>query len=225
MERIPRFMGLQDGKLGHSTKLVRFRDEIFSSLAVITLTIFTPPGAKTILLDFETVGADFPPLLCRNILDRLYPAADTVQNRLAHQVHFLSIRRRPNYISKWSVPPVKSESGHGYVQVAKQCDILFSRIQLMRGHGPLFHPSSSKLHSLIAGASLESATPETRLILKDICKRCNPCQRIKLTTIRLRISAKSENVRSKVPPIMGIAYIDSRPLLRIVDEATRFSPS
>ena len=99
----------------------------------------------------------------------------------------------------------------------------FTLAQLAKIHRQFFHPSPTKLFDLLKIARPEYATPETLQIFKEISSRCDPCQRIQPAPVRFRVSFGTENVRFNERIMMDIMYIDRKPVLHIVDEATKFS--
>ena len=80
-----------------------------------------------------------------------------------------------------------------------------------------------KLFNLLKRARPDEVTAETLRTLEDLSQRCGPCQRIKPAPTRFRVSFGAEEVRFNERVLMDIMYIGSRPVLHVVDEATRFS--
>lgn len=69
MNRILLAMGPKGKKFKESKSAFRFGDETFSSLGMITITLHTPRGVKTILVNFNVVRAIVPAPLGMGILD------------------------------------------------------------------------------------------------------------------------------------------------------------
>ena len=80
-----------------------------------------------------------------------------------------------------------------------------------------------KLFHLLRRARPEDATPETLKLLKNISRRCAPCQRIQPAPVRFRVSFGTDNACFNERIMMDIMYINSLPVLHIVEESTRFS--
>lgn len=98
-----------------------------------------------------------------------------------------------------------------------------SRHQLYKLHKNFFHPSVEKLLNLIRSAHRDDAHAETRRILQDLSARCDPCQRIKTSPKRFRVSFGTENTVLNERVLIYIIYIESDPVLHIVYDSTHFS--
>ena len=85
------------------------------------------------------------------------------------------------------------------------------------------HPSADKLYKLLRKAGLEAVDTSPRGQLKEIFARCEPCQRIKNAPMRFRVSIGRKDIQFNARAYIDIMYLDGRPVLHIVDEATRFS--
>ena len=101
--------------------------------------------------------------------------------------------------------------------------IHYTRQQLSKLHQSFFHPSVDKLFNLIRRSKPDEADAETRRILEDITSRCDPCQRIQTGPKRFRVSFGSEDTVFNERVLIDIMYLDSDPVLHIVDESTHFS--
>lgn len=206
-----------------SSNRFRFGDQSFESLGCISLPLPTPRGVHPIVVDFDIVKAHVPPLLGMDVLDREELVADTVFRRLARRSTRMLDDGATAYVDDWYVPLVRSQSGHVYVPFDRESRCLFTRAQLHKLHKQFFHPSATKLFNLMKRARPEHATPETLEILKDISRRCDPCQRIKPAPTRFRVSFGSEHVRFNERILMDVMYLGNSPVLHIVDDGTKFS--
>ena len=112
---------------------------------------------------------------------------------------------------------------HTYVPFDVGTQNFFTRAQLHKLQRQFFHPSAIRLFNLLKRARPEHATPETREILEEISRRCDPCQRIKPGPTRFRVSFGTEDGRFNERIMMDIMILDGEPVLHIVDEATKFS--
>ena len=197
-------------KICRSAHRFRFGDESFQSLGRISLPLATPPGVKPILVQFDIVQANIPPLLRMNVLDREKLVADTVFNRLARRSANELEDGRMTYVGKGFIPLVRSLSRHVYVPLDCGTRKYLTKAQLHKLHSQLFYLSPTKLFNLLRKAHPEDATPETLHILRDISKRCDPCQRFKLGPIRFRVSFGNENARFDERIMMDIMYIEMK---------------
>ena len=126
-------------------------------------------------------------------------------------------------MNDWNIPVVRSKSNHLYVEVNLASPRYFTRTQLSRLHRQCFHPSAKKFFELIQKTRPEEITPETMENLKEIAQRCDPCQRMQGTPIRLRVSLATENMRFHERILIDIMYMDGDPVLHIVDDGTKFN--
>ena len=99
----------------------------------------------------------------------------------------------------------------------------YTTAQLQKFHRQFAHPSAGTLYNLLKKAGLEAVDAKTMEQLEDIVSRCEPCQRIRNAPLRFRVSMGHEDVRFNARAYIDIMYLDGRPVLHIVDEATRFS--
>ena len=205
-----------------SSHRFRFGDESFQSLSRISLPLATPPGGKPILVYFDIVQANIPPLLGMDVLYREKLVADTVFNRLARRSAKDIEDGRLTYVDEWFIPLFSSLSQQVYVPFNCVARNHFTKAQLNKLRSQFFHPSATRLFNLLRKARPKDSTPETLLILRDISKRCDPCQRIKPVCTRFRDCFGTENSRFNERIMMDIMYIESMPILHIVDESTRF---
>ena len=151
-----------------------------------------------------------------DILDREKLVADTVFNRLARRSANELEDGRMTYVDEWFIPLVRSPSRHVYVSFDCGTRNYFTKAQLNKLHSQFFHPSANKLFNVLRKARPEDATPETLHILRDISKRCDPCQRIKPGPTGFRVSFGTENARFNERIMADIMYIDSMPILHII---------
>ena len=90
-------------------------------------------------------------------------------------------------------------------------------------HRNFGHPSPLKLLNLLKKTGLEAVDQSTIAQLEIITARYEPCQRIKNSPLRFRVSIGHENILFNARAYMDIVYLDGRPALHVVDEATRLS--
>ena len=69
----------------------------------------------------------------------------------------------------------------------------------------------------------EAVTSETLENLETKVARCEPCQKVVNTPSRFKVSMDAENVRFNSRVCIDIMYIDGKPVLHLVDDATHFS--
>ncbi len=156
------------------------------------------------------------------VLDAESLYADNTTNRLVHRLIYDRSSESIDYEDKWAVPIIRND-GHLYSRMSFPSFTFYTSVQLHKLHRQFAHPSAEKLYNLLQRAGLEAVTPETLERLKEIVAKCEPCQRIRNAPLRFRVSIGHENVRFNARAYIDVMYLDGKPVLHIVDEATRFS--
>lgn len=223
LNRILTEMGKHHRDIRPSSRSFRFGDVSCKSRGTILLMMETPTGIPPVEVNCDIVDVDVPALLGMDVLDREKLIADTVSNRLVQRIPMTSPDGKIFFIDGWSVPMKRSSSSHVYVKIDTSTRIHFTRAQLSKLHRQFFHPSASKLYNLLKKARPDEVDLETLETLQDISKRCDPCQRIKPAATRFRVSFGAEDVRFNERLLIDLMFIGTKPILHIVDEATRFS--
>lgn len=120
--------------------------------------------------------------------------------------------------------PMKRILANVFVQISKQTgQVSFTRQQIYKLNRTLFHPSVDKLFSHIPRSKLDGSHTETRRILDYINHSCGTFQRIQMEPWSFRVSVGSENMVLNELLLLDVMYIESAPILHIVDESTNFS--
>lgn len=117
---------------------------------------------------------------------------------------------------------VRSASNHAYVPVRSSPDIYFVRLQFVKLHKQLFHPSTEKLFVFYKTSAARRGEPRYFDILQDILNRSNPCRRIRHAQMCFWVSFGAENVRFNEITMVSIMYLNRTPVLNNVDESRRF---
>ena len=189
---------------------------------MIEIALETPAHVRKIPVLMDIVPVDVPALLGLDVLDTEQLYADNVTNRLVHR-EILSKQGEPlAYKDRWHVPLIR-QNGHLYAQMSFPCFTFYTAAQLEKLHRQFAHPSAGKLYNLLKRAGLEAVDAKTLERLEEIVSRCEPCQKIRNAPLRFRVLIGHENVRFNARAYIDIMYLDGRPVLHIVDEATRFS--
>lgn len=205
-----------------SRKSFRFADAAYKSVGVTTLPLLTPVGVPNLYVKLDVVTADVPALLGLDVLDSHSLTADTVSNKLIKKSVHRNGEGTVSFVEEWSVP-LRRADGHVYVDIAKDERIFFSAAQLQKLHRQFVHPSANKLYNLLKKARPSDTTSETLEALQELTRRCDACQRIQNAPVRFRVSLGSENLQFNEDVFMDIMYLEHKPVLHVVDAATRFS--
>ena len=205
-----------------STHSYRFGDVTVHALGIVELVLKTPDSFPDINVLMDIVPVNVPALLGLNVLDAECLYADNVTNRLVHRQVLGKSNGVLNYKDKWSVPLMRIDN-HLYAGMVFPHHLFYTTAQIHKLHRQFAHPSASKLFNLLKRAGTEAVDAKTFKQLTDIVARCEPCQRIHNAPVRFRVSMGHENVRFNARAYIDIMYLDGKPVLHIVDEATRFS--
>ena len=188
LARILRAQGLPFPTLRRSYRRFRFADTTFKSLGQVSISLATPPGIPPLPVVMDVVEAEIPALLGLDMLDKELLTADTVTNRLTKRKLFRLQDGSYKHLNECSVPLIRAKSNHVYAEMDLATSSFFTKPQLAKLHRQFFHPSASKLFNLLRRARPADATPQTLSILKELTKRCDPCQRIQNAPTRFRVS-------------------------------------
>ena len=170
----------------------------------------------------DIVPVNVPALLGLDVLDSKQLCADNVINRVVRVKVLPRSCDSMEYQDIWSVPIIWRD-GHLYASMCFAVSTFYKTVQLRKLHRSFFHPSAEKLYNLLERAGLEAVTSETLERLKGIVVSYEPCQRIRNAPLRFRVTIGHENVRFNARAFVDIMYLVGKPVLHIIDEATRFS--
>ena len=205
-----------------SITFFRFGDVKVRSVGKIEISLKTPASIRHISVLMDIVPVDIPALLGLDVLDSESLYADNVTNRLVHRC-VLSLPGEPSeYEDRWSAP-LSRHDNHLYAQMEFPDYTFYTIAQLKKMHQQFAHPSAEKLYNLLKTAGTEAFDNSTLTELEKIVAACEPCQKIKNAPLRFRVLLGHANVRFNAKSFIDIMYLDGRPVLHIVDEATRFS--
>ncbi len=170
----------------------------------------------------DIVPVNFPALLGLDVLEFEQKYTYYVTNRLVH-LDILSNAGEPlRFEDRWHVPLTRHD-GHLYARMNFPVVIFYTTKQLLRLHRQFAHSSAEKLYNLLKIAGLDAVGRQTLEKLEGRVSRYEPCQRIRNAQRRFRVTLGQEIVRFNAEAYIDIIYLDSRPVLHIVDSATRFS--
>lgn len=223
LNRILNAIGLHRRRILPSRNRFRFADAVYESLGRISIPLSVPRGIPQVFVELDIVDADIPALLGMDVMDKESLTHCTVSNRLIKRIVHKDSNGTEIFVDDWYVPMVRSRSNHLYAEMHLSTAMYFTRTQLSRLHRQFFHPSAQKLFNLMKRARPEEATPETLEVLKDLSRRCDPCQRIQNAPIRFRVTLGAEEVRFNERILIDIMVLEGDPVLHIVDDATKFS--
>ena len=166
-----------------------------------------PVGEEVLKATFHVVDADIPFLLCLADMDRLGISYDNTKDRLI-------------YHSSGCWAPVTRIYNHPFIAWNPAMECLFSATELRRLHRRFGHPSAEKLNALLRRTDYD-VDNETRETLEAISRECEPCQRHAQAPRRFKFALHDEKQFNSII-FVDVCYIESRPVLHVVDEATNY---
>ena len=170
----------------------------------------------------KIVQVNFPALLGLDMIDEEHSYVDSVTNRLVHRRILNRSSESLRYLYQLSMPIIRHDN-HLYSKMCFHPSTFYSTAKILKLTCQFGHPSAETLHALLRRAGLKAVTQQTLELLKEIVSYCESCQRIRNAPLRFRVPLGYENVRFNARAYIDVTYLDGKPVLHIVDEATRFS--
>jgi hypothetical protein len=176
------------------------------------------------VITFHIVEVNISFLLCLNDLDRLRIYFNNLINEMVQKMSDIQISskiRRHSVIRRY---------GHAfllwkiftYSLIAEFIDensCLLTEVELRRLHRRFDHFSARRLYEILTRSDHDNV--ESRVI-EHLNKYCHHCQMHEKSFGRFSFSIKNSDPEFNFNVLMDILYIDSKPVLHIVDEAIRF---
>lgn len=193
-----------------SSSSFRFGDGVHNSLGIIQFRI-PLPNRDYLHIDVDVVMPDVPLLIGLDILDQEQLIPNNVENELQSSIY------------GWSIP-IKRKHGHLYITWNENI-CLFTRQELLKMHRNFYHPSASKLFSLLKRSKLSNVDNNTRQMLDDISNACSTCQIFSAKPQRFKVSMPNEKVIFNREVALDLMWLDGKrtPTLHIVDIDTHFN--
>ena len=171
-----------------------------------TIQLRSPIGSIT----FHVLETDTPFLLCLSDMDRLKVHFNNLTNILHTPLGKLPVVRKFGHpFLTWEESPVNQQN--------PLYDCFLTDVELRRLHRRFGHPSVNRLRRVLerAGHEVDSA------ILNHLTKVCHHCQKHGKSPGRFRFTLR-DDVEFNYCIIVDIMYISGKPLIHVVDEATRY---
>ena len=222
LNNILQYIGQKSIPRMRSTNSFRFGDVTVHSLGMVEIALATPLNIPNIPVLMDIVPVNVPALLGLDVLDSEELYADNVTNRLVHRHVVSRANNILRYKDRWSMPLARHDS-HLYAAMSFPHYLFYTTGQLEKMHRQFAHPSANKLFNLLKRAGTQAVDAKTFKQISEIVSRCEPCQRIHNAPVRFRVTIGHEHVRFNARAYIDIMYLDGKPVLHIVDEATRFS--
>lgn len=157
--------------------------------------------------NIHVIKEDVPLLLSLADMDRMKIFYNNHTYQLMHHKSCETTQSKPFY-------------GHSFVRYDSMLQSFFMYTELKHLHKRFTYPHVDKLLNLLKLTELDSDDAGTRSMLTDITRACIPCalyaQAPHLFQFSLRVDKYFYHI-----VFLDIFYLDSKPILHVVDESTR----
>lgn len=175
-----------------------------TTVAKGTVTVETPLGPIT----FHIVPENTPFLYCIQDMDRMGVKLDNLENILIQGKKIVPIVR------KWGHPWMLLDRTEETMAYSHLTDI-----ELRQLHRRFGHPSVRRLFKLLDQAGYDDIDLKS---IEHLTKFCKQCQLHSKSPGRFKFTLKDE-YDFNYSVLVDILYLDSKPVLHVVDEATAFT--
>jgi transposase InsO family protein len=186
------------------------------SLGAINLKIPFPAFGVEQDVEFLVVPSDIPALLSLDDLDSRDISLHTLERELVKvsldgsrsktQLHRHAIHRLLFHV--WDRDDVSA---------------FYTLSELQKLHRSLGHRSVEQLSKILKRARPEEFSSSTRHALEEIASRCRSCEKQASRPRRFKLTVGAEDLRFNHAILADIMYVEGRPVLHIIDEATHFT--
>ena len=201
-------------QLDTSTKgQVKIQFGIGLASSVGSTDIDTPIGQ----VRFHVVKADTPFLLCLADMDRLQVHFNNITNMVISEDSKKTpvVRRFGHPFLLWNIA-----LQHYILDISTPISSFLTDTELRRLHRRFGHPSANRLRTLLQKAGHEDIEDTA---IEYLTKYCHQCQKHGASPGRFRFTLQdNEDIRFNYNIIVDIMYISGKPLLHVVDQATRY---
>ena len=213
LQRFQKLKGLTQSKFDDSTKgSVTVRFGIGDSSSIGSSVLETPIGE----VEFHIMPNELPFLLSLADMDRLKVYYNNVTDYI---------------VSPAGKVPVVRRFGHPFLLWNEHLEVFITdsfnnrsnceltEPELRQLHRRFGHPSALRLKNILERAEYSTVD---RNIIDQITKYCEHCQRHSQAPHRFRFTLRDDELRFNNSIIVDVFYINGKPVLHIVDEATRY---
>jgi hypothetical protein len=188
----------------------RFKFGSRSEPAVGRIGIRIPTPGKPLEFQCDVVESDVPLLIGLDTLDKYGLNVMSVEGILQSTTE------------KWHMP-MQRQKGHIYLQWDPGVELFFTRAELIKVHRQFHHPSTNKLMNLLKRADPANVSETTRGFLNEIRSSCETCCRFGPRPQHFQVSLDADRVVFNKEIVMDLMYLNTKPVLHIVDRDTTFS--
>ena len=100
---------------------------------------------------------------------------------------------------------------------------LYTEIELRKLHRSFGYPSVNSLLKVLKIAGAHEVTSNVKKVLKEITQECKACAEYASKPKRFQLTVGRDELRFNHGVVVDLMWIENRPVLHIVDEATHFA--
>eukprot|EP00171_Calliarthron_tuberculosum_P004960 IDg4960t1 len=167
-----------------------------------------PMNGTILSFNVHVVDADVPLLLSLADMDAL-------------KLHYNNLNDTLNHRDTRTHVSITRVFGHPFYIWHPLLESLYTEVELQRLHRRFGHPHTDKLMNFLKRVELNKINSSTRAMLQNIAKRCQACQIYSYKPRRFKFTLRDDRDFNHTIYI-DIFYIDGKPILHVVDEATRY---
>ena len=174
---------------------------------LVNMTVPFPNLGFEMDFEFHITDANVPTLRCLRDLKRTGLGLD-IQN---DTLHFMGKSEK-----------LELRNGLLWYEWTKPV-ALYSEKELFKLHRSFGHPSVTAMFKLLKRARLQDVDSKTYKAIKDLTKSCRVCARHDRKPKRFKLTVGAEDLSFNHIVAIDTMFIDGKPILHMVDEATHFS--
>jgi hypothetical protein len=188
----------------------RFKFGASSERSLGKISIEIPTPGSPIHINCDVVKSDVPLLIGLDILDKYGLNVLSVEGLLQSTTEH------------WTIP-MQRLWGHIYLQWDPGIQLFYTRAELTKIHRHFHHPSTEKLVNLLKRATPGDLPKETRAQLDGIQQACETCTRFSPRPQHFQVTIDPDRIVFNKEIIMDLMYLESKPVLHVIDRGTTFS--
>jgi hypothetical protein len=186
-----------------SNRRFRFGTSVYSSIG--QLRVMLPTSTNPLSFVVDIISLDIPLLVGKSTLEQHDLAVDVKRKQLNSPTGSIPLHDYGHLIIKWNSSDIRTH---------------YTKGQIRKLHRHYLHPSTTKLYDLLRRAD-PNLSSETKGLIQNITQACSTCAEYSTKPICFSVRTPDDVVFNQ-KLLLDIMYINTRPILTIVDRGTRF---
>ena len=101
--------------------------------------------------------------------------------------------------------------------------VSYTKLELKKLHKQFGHPANKALVRLLDKANPASVNEEVKESLKEIVRKCKPCQTFTPRSTQYRVALPMHEIVFNHEIEVDVMWVDSEPILHLITRVTRYS--